>query len=140
MEQQGAGKLKVETFWKQYCPYCKKNEVCKFHRVFDEFEINPFSVDFIDVRKFDHGKKYSIRLLYTGKTKENVEISLAIPSNQLTIIVGNGKDRKSLLTLVYSDNIFHELFLLAKEEDVKKFKNISSENFKKIYRNSVGDY
>ncbi|MGC8565687.1 MAG: hypothetical protein ACP5TO_04840 [Thermoplasmata archaeon] len=139
METQGTGKIKVETFWKEHCSYCKKNEPCKFHRIFNDYNIEPSKVDFIDVRKFDHGKKYSIRIVYIGKLNENVEISLAIPSNQLTVIVGNGKERKSLLTLIYSDTIFHELFLIAKEEEIKKFKTISNENFKKIYKNAIGD-
>ncbi|MGC8663138.1 MAG: hypothetical protein ACP5SF_01235 [Thermoplasmata archaeon] len=138
MERQDDGRLKVETFWKNHCPYCK-NEPCKFHKILDENEINPFKADFIDVRKFDHGKKFSIRILYSGKKNGGLEFSISIPNNQITVISGKGKERKSILTLVYNENLLHEIFLIAKEDDIKKLKTISNENFKKIYMNSVGD-
>lgn len=139
MEQQGTGKLKVETLWKEHCHYCKENEPCKFHRIFDDYDVNPGKVDYMEVRKTDHGKKYSIRILYTGKNNQPIELSLSIPNNQITVIAGSGKDRKSLITLVYKENIFHELFLIASEEDIKKLKTINESNFKKIYKNSIGD-
>ncbi|MDP8011388.1 MAG: hypothetical protein ACP5F1_02805 [Thermoplasmata archaeon] len=139
MDQQGAGKLKVETFWKEHCPYCKKNETCKFHKIFEIHEIDPTKADFMEVRKFNHGKKFSVRILYNNKKNGNIELSLSIPNNQITVIEGSGKDRKSILTLVYSENVYHELFLIGKEDDIKKLKIISNENFKKIYKNSIGD-
>lgn len=130
-------KIKVTTLWKDFCPYCKGGRICKFHRILEENGVDPSKPLFINVRNM--GKKYSIRIFYNGKNNGGVELSLSLPNQQVTVIVGKGRERKSLLTLIFTEDIFHELFLISTEEDIKKFKSIDFDILQRIYRNSLGD-
>ncbi|MCI4433988.1 MAG: hypothetical protein JHC29_00755 [Thermoplasmata archaeon] len=134
---EGQAKIKVVTLWKDFCPYCKGGEMCKFHKILDENGVDPSKPLFINIRKM--GKKYSIRIFYSSRENGGLELSFAIPNQQVTVIEGKGSNRKSVLTLLFTENIFHEIFLISTEEDIKKLKNVNFEKFQKIYRNSVGD-
>ncbi|MBD6955972.1 MAG: hypothetical protein ACP5GE_06415 [Thermoplasmata archaeon] len=134
---EGQAKIKVVTFWKDFCPYCKGGELCKFHRILEENGVDPSKPSFINVRRM--GKKYSIRIFYQGRGNGGIEISLSIPNQQLTVIGGAGSNRKSLLTLIFTENIFHEIFLISGNEEIKKLKAINFDKLQKIYKNSIGD-
>ncbi len=134
---EGRQKIKVITLWKDFCPYCRGGETCKFHKILEDNGIDPSKPSLIDVRRM--GKKYSLRLLYNGKENGDVELSFAIPNQQVTVIAGKGRNRKSLLTLIFTEEIFHELFLISNEEDIKKIRAINFDKLQRIYRNSIGD-
>ncbi|MEM3334766.1 MAG: hypothetical protein QXY47_01885, partial [Thermoplasmata archaeon] len=85
------------------------------------------------------GKKYSLRIIYNGKEDKEIELSFSIPNQQVTVIAGRGRNRKSILTLIFTENIFHEFFLIFNEEDIKKLKLINFEKLQRIYKNSVGE-
>jgi len=139
MDGNAGTRLRVETFFKEACPYCKDGKTCRFHSILDEIGIDPMNGKIIDIRRLDKGKKYSIRLLYHGKSQKSLEITVSIPNPQISLIVENGKERKSIMTFHYSPKIYHEIFLIANEGDIEKLKNINEENFKKAFRNTFGD-
>ncbi|MEL9999204.1 MAG: hypothetical protein QXG55_02555 [Thermoplasmata archaeon] len=130
-------KIKLVTFWKNFCPYCKSGTICKFHSILDEYGINPSKPSLMNVKKM--GKKYSLRIIYNGKEDKEIELSFSIPNQQVTVIAGRGRNRKSILTLIFTENIFHEFFLIFNEEDIKKLKLINFEKLQRIYKNSVGE-
>ncbi|MGC8584715.1 MAG: hypothetical protein ACP5L4_01135 [Thermoplasmata archaeon] len=96
-------------------------------------------VNVIDIRKFGQTKKFSIRLIYMSKSTELIELTLSFPSMHITVIGGSGKDRKSLITLKFSEKLITELFLISSTSDIQKLKKVDDPTLRKIYRNIVGD-
>ncbi len=139
MHSNSREKLEVETLWPNHCRYCKKDELCRFHKILKDYSIDPMKVNVIDIRKFGQTKKFSIRLIYMSKSTELIELTLSFPSMHITVIGGSGKDRKSLITLKFSEKLITELFLISSTSDIQKLKKVDDPTLRKIYRNIVGD-
>ncbi|MGC8610470.1 MAG: hypothetical protein ACP5JT_02000 [Thermoplasmata archaeon] len=139
MHRNSNEKLVVETLWSRHCRFCKESQLCRFHKILNDLEIDPNRVNLVDIRKFGQSKKYSVRLIYMSNKIELVELSLSFPSMDITVIKGAGKDRKSIITLKFSEKLINELFIISNPEDIPKYKRIDDPIFKKIYKNTIGD-